>query len=146
MQLPGFNDAGDLPAGVHRVALDGVLQRFGAAVGQRGSCTRRLMHIYELARRTGHLERFIVFGSFVTAKAAPNDVDVVIIMDDMFRLEACPLETRGLFDHAVAQARFGASVFWARPSMLVAEESLEQFIGYWQVKRGGGKRGIVEIV
>jgi len=25
------------------------------------------------------------------------------------------LEKQGLFDHAVAQARFGASVFWVNP-------------------------------
>jgi hypothetical protein len=55
-----------------------------------------------------------VFGSYVTAKADPNDVDIILIMDDNFRLEACPVESRGLFDHAVAQARYGASVFWTR--------------------------------
>ena len=34
------------------------------------------------------------------------------------------MESRGLFDHAVAQARYGASVFWLRPEMLIGE-SLE---------------------
>ncbi len=99
--LPKFEASGDLPAGVHRASLAEVLRHFGAGNDQRSACTRRLAHIYELGRRTGCLKRFIVFGSYVTAKAEPNDVDVILIMDDTFRLEHCPLESRGLFDHAV---------------------------------------------
>jgi hypothetical protein len=55
------------------------------------------------------------------------------------------MESRGLFDHAVAQARFGVSVFWMRPSMLIGE-NVEEFISYWQVKRDGSKRGIVDVI
>ena len=145
MPLPDFNATGDLPLGVHRVQLDEALQHFGANDDQRGICTRRLSYIYELARQTGYLQRFILFGSYVTAKLAPNDVDVILVMDDAFRLEECPLESRGLFDHAIAQARYGASIFWVRPGLLI-EESIEEFIAYWQIKRDGTRRGIVEIV
>jgi len=49
------------------------------------------------------------------------------------------------FDHAVAQARFGASIFWMRPALLIGE-TVEQFIEYWQIKRGGGQRGIVDVI
>lgn len=42
---------------------------------------RRLERIYTLVRATGHLARFIIFGSFVTAKAEPNDVDIFLLMD-----------------------------------------------------------------
>ena len=45
---------------------------------------RRLEHIYALAKASGHLARFIVFGSFVTAKPAPNDVDIFLLMEDRF--------------------------------------------------------------
>jgi hypothetical protein len=145
MPLPEFDATGDLPPGVHRAVLDEVLQRFGAMGGQRGVCTRHLSHVYALARRTEYLRRFIIFGSYVTAKPEPNDVDVVLVMDDAFRLEDCPIETRGLFDHAIAQARYGVSIFWIRPGLLMGE-GLEDFIAYWQIKRDGSKRGIVEVV
>ena len=49
-----------------------------------------------------------------------------------------------LFDHAAAQAHFGASVFWLR--RLAALGGEQETIEYWQVKRDGGRRGIVEIV
>lgn len=145
MPLPKVDETGDLPPGVHRATLEEVQQRFGAVGGQRGACTRRLSHVYDLAQRTGHIQRFIIFGSYVTAKADPNDVDVVLVMDNAFRLEDCPIEARGLFDHAIAQARYGASIFWIRPGLLV-DESIEGFIAHWQLKRDGSKRGIVEVV
>jgi hypothetical protein len=145
MPLPDFNANGDLPPGVHRASWIEVMGRFGGGAGQRDVCARRLAHIYELARRTGGLQRLVIFGSYVTAKANPNDVDVILIMDDDFRLENCPMESRALFDHAVAQARYGASVFWMRPGLLIGE-TVEQFIEYWQIKRGGGQRGIVDVI
>jgi hypothetical protein len=143
--LPDFDSSGDLPPGVHRATLNEVLQRFGTAGGQRGVCTLRLSHVYELAQRTGHLWRFVIFGSYVTAEPNPNDIDVVLVMDDAFHLEECPIESRGLFDHAVAQARYGASIFWIRPRLLIGE-SIDDFIAYWQLKRDGSKRGIVEVI
>ena len=74
-----------------------------------------------------------------------NDVEVILVMDDEFRLEHCPIEARGLFDHATAQARYGASIFWVRPGLLLGE-TIEDFVSHWQIKRDGSKRGIVEVV
>jgi hypothetical protein len=145
MPLPELNATGDLLAGVHRATLAELLLRFGSVIGQRGVCARRLSHVFDLAVRTGYVKRLIVFGSFITAKEQPNDVDVILVMDDKFRLEDCPMESRGLFDHAVAQARYGASVFWVRPQMLI-EESVEEFVAYWQIKRDRTQRGIVEVI
>ena len=102
-------------------------------------------HIFVLAQRTEHLSRLIVFGSYVTDKLNPNDVDVILVMDDEFRLEHCPIEAKGLFDHATAQARYEASIFWVRPGLLFGE-TIEDFVSYWQIKRDGLKRGIVEVV
>ena len=45
---------------------------------------------------------------------------------------------------AVAQAHFGASVFWLR--RLAALGGEEQAIAGWQIKRDGTCRGIIEIV
>ena len=145
MPLPNFNEVGDLPPGVYRATIDEVLARCGGSSDARQRCTRNLRHIYDLARRTGHLQRLVVFGSYVTDKVAPNDIDVILVMSDQFHPNDVPSELRGLFDHAVAQARFGASVFWIKPSIVLGEP-LEYFIAHWQHKRDGSLRGIVEIV
>ena len=145
MPLPQFNGLGDLPPGVHQATLDEVVGRFSGGTARRDACTQRLIHVVDLARRTGHIQRLIVFGSYITAKFEPNDVDIILVMRDSFRLQECPTESAGLFDHPLAQARYGASIFWIRPALLIAE-TLEDFIGYWQIKRDGEKRGIVGIV
>ena len=80
MTLPEFNSLGDLPEGVHRATLDETLARFGQGSLQRQLVTGRLSRVYELARKTGNLERFVVFGSYVTAKPDPNDVDIILVM------------------------------------------------------------------
>src|SRR6266540_7279844 len=95
----GFNEHGDLPVGVHRAKLDEVVQHF-SNTARRAVIARRLERIYRLARSTGHLARFIVFGSFVTAKPEPNDVDIFLLMEDSFDVRQVSTEARLVFDHA----------------------------------------------
>ena len=84
MPLPEFDHYGDLPVGVHQASLDEVIARFGYGTPQRQLVTTRLVRIYDLARGNGKLERFVIFGSYVTAKPNPNDVDIILIMRDDF--------------------------------------------------------------
>ena len=142
--LPPFNEDGDLPSGVYRVTLLEVLDRFGKGSVQRRAVADRLRRIYQLAASTGQLARFVVFGSFVTAKDEPNDVDIILLMEDTFDLGSQPGETAIVFQHQEADAHFGASVFWTTRSNALGGE--QAMIEYWQVRREGGQRGIVEIV
>lgn len=144
MPLPKLNLDGELPVGVHRATMDEVVTRFGAGSSQRRAVTARLRRIYDLARATGRLDRLVVFGSYVTSKPEPNDVDVILVFTDDFRLADCPDESRLLLDHLRATEVLGASLFWIRPSMLIAETP-EHFVEHWQIKRDGTRRGIVEV-
>jgi hypothetical protein len=144
MALPEFNDFGDLPAGIYPASLEEMFARFGGGTKQRAIVADRLRRIYELAMVTRRLDRLVVFGSFVSDVAEPNDVDVILVMENGFRTEDCPAESVILFDHARADAELGASIFWVRPDMLLGEP-LEQFLAFWQTKRDGRQRGIVEL-
>lgn len=144
MPVPPFTDVGDLPLGVHPANLHEVLDRFGVGSGQRKAVGLRLERIHQVAQTAGHVARFVVFGSFVTDKPEPNDVDVFLLMEDAFDASQLTGEARQLFDHNAAQAHFGASVFWLR--RVSAWEGEQAAVEYWQVKRGGGQRGIVEII
>ena len=144
MPPPDFEPSGDLPPGIHRATLSEVLARLGAGTAQRRAVAYRLQRLYRVAQATGQVARLIVFGSFVTDKPAPNDVDVFLLMADSFDVSRLTGEARLLFDHPAAQAHFGASVFWLR--RLAALGGEEAAIEYWQVKRGGGRRGIIEII
>jgi hypothetical protein len=144
LAIPPFTDSGDLPLGVHPASLREVLERFAVGSAQRMAVGLRLERICAVVRATGHLRRFVVFGSFVTAKEEPNDVDVFFIMEDGFDPALLAREAQRLFDHTAAQAQFGASVFWFR--LLACLEGEQAAVEYWQVKRGGGSRGIIEII
>ena len=121
MALPSFNESGELPLGVHAASLREVLARFGVSTPQRRVIALRLERIYQVARGSGHLARFVVFGSFVTDKPEPNDVDVFLLMEGTFDGSQLTGDVRLLFDHAAAQTHFGASVFWLRRSTSAPE-------------------------
>ena len=143
--LPPLNGDGELPPGVHKATSPQVDLRFGRGREARLRAFSLLRHIHELAARTGELRNFYVFGSFVSAVPHPRDVDVMLVMQETFRLEHCPEEARALFSHADAQARYGATVFWARHGLL-DEAAMQALLRAWQTSRQGKIRGILEIV
>ena len=71
-------------------------------------------------------------------------MDVILVMNDSFDGDTLHGESAVLFDHAAADSHFGASVFWVRQLAAIGGEP--SLVEYWQAKRGGGKRGIIEIV
>lgn len=142
--LPPLNASGDLPAGVHKAGWTDIERRFGSGSAARLRAMATLRHLHELAGRTGFLRNFYVFGSFVSSAPEPRDVDVVLVMDGKFRIEDCPRESRTLFSHADAEARYGASIFWLRQGML-ADAAMDDFLRVWQTRRDGAVRGILEV-
>ncbi len=144
MALPPFNNKGDLPPGVYRVTLAEVIDRFGQGSVQRCAVSDRLKRVYQLVISTGQLARFVVFGSYVTAKIEPNNIDLILLMEDTFELASVTGETALVFQHMEADAHFGASVFWTHRSGAIGGE--QAMVEYWQVRREGGQRGIIEII
>ncbi|MBM3995421.1 MAG: nucleotidyltransferase domain-containing protein [Planctomycetes bacterium] len=142
--IPAFNQNGDLPVGVYSATLAEIVGRFGQGSSQRRTVAGRLERVHQIAHATGHVARMIVFGSFVTDKDEPSDVDVVIIMEDAFDPDQLAGEGKILFDNAAAQSHSGASVFWIRRFAIFGDP--QEFIEDWQFKRDRQRRGIVEIV
>lgn len=144
MPLPNLNHEGELPEGIHPATIDEVIAQFGSGTEQRIIVTERLKRIYQLAKETGHLQQLVIFGSYITAKPKPNDIDVVIIFDDDFDIAACSDDVKKLLTYQQTENEFGASIFWVRPSLLFLE-TIDEFIAGWQVKRDGTRRGIIEV-
>jgi len=143
-EWPEFNEHGDLPVGIYRATLPEALEHFGVGTPQRCIVARRLQRIYSEVVKTGYLYRFIIFGSFITEKPTPGDLDILLLMDDSFDVRELPVRVALLFNHMAAQNYEGASIFWMRRLSLVEKE--EKAIEYWQLKRDGTKRGIVEVI
>ena len=145
MPIPAFEESGDLPPGIHFATLEEVLERFGGESRARKEATAKLLRILRLTRQSGLVDRFVVFGSYVTDKAGPRDIDIVLVLKDNLDANALDPEMRLLLDHEKADAEFGASVFWIRPGLLI-DETVDNFVRYWQTKRDKSFRGIVEIL
>lgn len=121
---PKFNESGDLPPGIHQATLRDVVEHFGKGSFRRAIVVERLQRIYSLTIETGHVSRFIIFGSFVTNKSDPQDIDIFLLMDDKFDVRQVTGEASILFDHLAAQNYEGASIFWLRRmTALDGEES-----------------------
>ena len=144
MAFPEFNENGDLPVGVYQATLQEVLEHFGQGSLQRQLVGSRLKKIYNLAKSTNQLSRFIIYGSFVTNKPNPNDVDVFLVMDDGFDKNRFKGDVRSIFEHLESHNDFGASIFWSRRKFIMGGEQL--FVEDWQIKRDKTRRGIVEVI
>ena len=121
-----------------------MLHHFGTGSLRRRLIGQRLERIYKLAYTTGQVARFIVFGSFVTAKVDPGDVDVFLLMEDRFDSNQVQGEVAIIFDHLAGQAVEGASVFWIRRQAAIGGE--QAAVEHWQLKRDKTRRGIVEVI
>jgi len=142
-EWPNYCDDGDLPVGIHQATLAEVMEHFGQSNFQRQVMAQRLARIYDLSQSTGQVARFIVYGSFITAKPFPNDVDVFLLMEDTFDSNQLSGESLVVFDHMACQNYEGASVFWIRKVAAIGGEHAA--VEFWQTKRDGTLRGIVEV-
>ncbi|HEV7297880.1 MAG TPA: hypothetical protein VGN72_00825 [Tepidisphaeraceae bacterium] len=81
--IPPFRPDGYLPEGLHRADEAEVTFRFGSVTPRRRRLVLRLRRWLDLARHV-NARRFLIDGSFVTAKPNPNDIDAVILLPTDF--------------------------------------------------------------
>ena len=106
--------------------------------------TERLQRVIALTQGTGKLERVFLWGSYVTDKPEPGDIGLFLVMSPDFLSNDYTGATRSVFDSATAERTLGATVFWMSSgtgTWLTVASFLEQF----QIRRDGGRRGIVEV-
>ena len=145
MRMLPFNAQGDLPSGVHQATLAEIVERFGHGAPERVIATEQLQRVIALAQETGKLERVFIWGSYVTAKLDPGDIDLFLVMAPDFESQNYTGETRVVFDSAAAEHLLGATVFWMA-SGAGTHTTVAGFLAQFQIRRDGGLRGIVEVV
>jgi hypothetical protein len=144
MKFPEFNENGDLPVDIYKATLAEVLEHFGKGSLQRQVVAKRLVKIYRLVKSTNHLERFIIYGSFVTSKSNPNNVDIFLVMDNDFDKDLLSGDTLTIFNHLETEKKLGASIFWSRQQFIIG--NIQLFVEDWQIKDDKTRRGIVEVI
>jgi hypothetical protein len=81
--IPEFRPDGYLPAGLYLATEEEVAARFGQSPARRRVLMAQVSEWLRLARALG-ARRFLLNGSFVTAKPEPADVDAVCWLPDDF--------------------------------------------------------------
>jgi hypothetical protein len=132
--LPAFDEFGNLPPGIHRATIEEVIERFRAGSPERDVEGEELLQFIEWARRAG-VRRLVVNGSFVTAKRAPNDVDLIILPGPDFPQDQSPAPDE--------------EVYWPFLQVLVAADEAD--LDRWALQDFGTDRnqrpkGVVEVI
>jgi hypothetical protein len=107
MPLPALNSEGALPPGIHMALLKEVIMLFGSGTTARQEVTRRLEEVHRLAAMTGHLRRLFIWGSYVTDKPSPHDVDIMLVLSAGFAVENCLPEVHVILDGERAEKELG---------------------------------------
>jgi hypothetical protein len=141
--LPELTDAGELPPGVHVASWEEIQSRFCGSSLRRVWLSGRLRKLLDLAATNGKLRRVFIWGSFVTAKVAPKDLDILLIMDADFEVDEIAAPAQAVFDSVRARLLFESDVFWARAS--IGQKVLDLWLDTYQTSRSFRKRGIVEL-
>jgi hypothetical protein len=131
--LPPFDEFGNLPPGIHDCDIDELIARFGTGSPERDVETKELLDFIAWARNAS-IERVIINGSYVTAQAAPNDVDIVILpgTDYPGALDWLEQEVRWPFLQVLVAADDADLVQW----------SLQDFGS----DRSGRTKGVIEVL
>src|SRR5262249_9084714 len=141
--LSALNHEGNLPEGIHLATADEVYARFATPSARRQWLGEQLRSLLALAKSTGELARAFLCGSFVTSTEVPNDLDVLLVMDTGFVVEAVPTPAQVVFDHVQARLHFHADVFWTKASL--DPQVLQLWLDTYQTGKDFTRRGIVEV-
>jgi hypothetical protein len=82
--IPPFAAEGLLPDGIHECTLDEIIERFGAFQenDKRPRLAKELAAYVEELRAARVGKYLVVDGSFVTDKARPEDIDLLLVLRD----------------------------------------------------------------
>ena len=80
MTIPPFTKEGFLPPGIHSASLNEILGRFSHASDRRQGLGVLLTEVVNAAGRYATIKRILVWGSFVTDKLEPNDLDYSLVV------------------------------------------------------------------
>ena len=126
MPIPELNRDGLLPPGLHDCSLEELQAVFGTfqESDRRQQLFRKLVELVVACQRSGLFEALLVDGSFVTAKPAPNDIDLLAVLRPGHDFERdLPMSEYALVSRPLLRRRYAFDV-------IVAEATSELYQTY----------------
>jgi hypothetical protein len=146
MPIPDYDVGGVLPPGVHLCTMDEVKERFARFRNsdRRVRLYRQLLEYVDKACDISAVQALIIDGSFVTDKAEPGDIDLIVIVS------AALLEEQSLSPHVYnvlskrqVKKKFDFDLFVVRDG---SEELQKQVEFFSQVRgRSGARKGLLRV-
>jgi len=107
--LPAYYDGMYLPEGDHPATWEDVVERFSGTERRRTFCNR-LRAILVRAKRCGFI-RVYLFGSFVSAKDEPGDIDLLWVYQENLDFDSLEQDCRDLLNYEIMRLREGWDMF-----------------------------------
>jgi uncharacterized protein DUF6932 len=105
--VPDLEPAGCLPPGIHAASLAEVRARFGAGSAARQRQGELLRQVVEAAKDYPTIKRVLLWGSFVTAKPEPNDLDYSLVVSLTHHRTQISPQHRRFFIPSAARQYYG---------------------------------------
>jgi hypothetical protein len=144
--MPPLDQNGLLSAGIHDCTLDEIRDRFGSfqANDQRPKLFQKLAAFIAEAQAARFARWLLIDGSFVTAKANPNDIDLVLVLPltHDLNLDLSPAQYN-LVSKRNVQRRYGFDIVAVREKTVEYEEAA----AFFQQVRGqpGLRKGLLRL-
>ena len=123
-------------------SLDELRIRFGTNTPRRQFVFRQLEIIVDQLLLTRSLKPYL-FGSFVSGKASPNDVDLLVVMNAGFSTTQLGGNVLELFQHDVCRIRYQADLFWV--TEVVGNARIEDLLEVFSRDREGRAQCVIEV-
>jgi predicted nucleotidyltransferase len=144
VSLPDFTSDGSLPPGIHAASLTEVQARFGTGSEARQRQMELLRQVVEAARFYPTIKRILLWGSFVTVKADPADLDYSIVVSVIHERTAIAAEHRRFLLPTDARRHYGVD----RKYLVIKDYPLDSYIDRLDFichDRNGRPCGILEV-
>jgi hypothetical protein len=130
MPIPNLNEQGLLPPGIYDCSLEEIGERFGTfqSTDRRPRLYEKLQVFLQQVRSTNLVIAVIVDGSFVTSKAVPNDIDLILVLPSSHDLRAeLALMAYNVLSKRRVSRRYGFDILVARADAIEYTQSVEFF-------------------
>jgi predicted nucleotidyltransferase len=124
-------------------SLDDLRIRFGTSTPRRQFLFRQLEIVIDQLLITRSVKQIYLFGSFVSGKASPNDVDLLVVMNAGFSTTQLGGKVLELFQHDVCRIRYQADLFWVIE--VVGNARIEDLLEVFSRDREGRAQSVIEV-
>ncbi|MCI0695860.1 hypothetical protein L0337_28145 [candidate division KSB1 bacterium] len=125
------------------VPLDEFAEQYGASTPRRQFLFNQARSVISLLRATGQVKRVFVFGSFVSEKPNPNDVDFFVVMTADFTTFHLKGRIAEVFQNEACRIRYGVDLFWVTEA--IGESHIQDMLEVFSRDRQQQYNPIVEI-